>query len=157
MAIEVGATAPDFRAKTDGEQEISLSQYRGKWVVLYFYPKDNTSGCTKEACAFKDNMEVITKYGAEVLGVSPDSVKSHNNFKEKFELNFRLIADPEKEICELYEVMGEKKMYGKTYMGVVRSTFLIDSNGVIQYIWKNVKVNGHVEKVIEKLEELKSA
>lgn len=157
MTIEVGAVAPDFQAKIDGDNDLSLSNYKGKWVVLYFYPKDNTSGCTKEACAFKDNMEVLTGHGTDVLGVSPDSVKSHNNFKEKYELNFNLIADTEKEISELYGAFGEKKMYGKTYMGVIRSTFLIDPDGIIRYIWKNVKVNGHVEKVIEKLIELQSA
>lgn len=154
MALETGVKAPEFTAETDGGGKISLSDLKGKWVVLYFYPKDNTSGCTKEACGFRDNMERITSAGAEVIGVSPDSVKSHNNFKEKHELNFRLIADTEKGICNLYDIMGEKKMYGKTYIGVIRTTYIINPEGEIAEAWSNVKVAGHVDKVIEKLEEL---
>lgn len=157
MALEVGSKAPEFTAKIDGDKDIAISDYRGKWLVLYFYPKDNTSGCTKEACAFRDNMEAISEVGANVLGVSPDSVKSHDRFKAKYELNFNLIADPEKDICELYSIIGEKKMYGKTYMGVIRTTFLISPEGEIKYVWNNVRVNGHVDKVIEKLGELRSA
>lgn len=157
MALEVGTKAPDFEAKIDGDDSIKLSDYKGDWIVLYFYPRDNTSGCTKEACAFRDNMEIITKEGAKVLGVSPDSVKSHDNFKVKHELNFNLIADPEKEICELYDIIGEKKMYGKTYMGVIRTTYIIDPEGEIKYVWNKVKVKDHVEAVIDKLKELKSA
>lgn len=156
MDIEIGAIAPDFTAKIDGDSDFSFSETKGNWVILYFYPKDNTSGCTKEACAFRDNMSDISNHEALVLGVSPDSVKSHNNFKEKHELNFSLIADPEKEICNLYGVIGEKKMYGKTYMGVVRTTFLINPEGKISYIWSNVKVTGHVESVIEKLKEFRA-
>jgi peroxiredoxin Q/BCP len=154
MALEIGTKAPEFTAETDGDGKISLSDLKGKWVVLYFYPKDNTSGCTKEACGFRDNMERITSAGAEVIGVSPDSVKSHNNFKEKHELNFRLIADPEKEICNLYDIIGEKKMYGKSYLGVIRTTYIINPEGEIAEAWSKVKVAGHVDKVIEKLEEL---
>lgn len=156
MALEVGTKAPDFTANVDGGKEINLSDYKGKWVVLYFYPKDNTSGCTKEACAFRDNMEDITGAGATVLGVSPDSVNSHDKFKAKHELNFHLIADPEKEICNMYDIFGEKKMYGKTYMGVIRSTYIIDPEGEIKYVFSNVKVPGHVEKVIDTLKELQS-
>lgn len=156
MALEVGVKAPDFTAEISGGKEIKFSDSFGKWIVLYFYPKDNTSGCTKEACGFRDNMERITSQNAVVLGVSPDSVKSHDNFKEKQELNFDLIADPEKEICNLYDVIGEKKMYGKTYMGVVRSTYIINPAGEIAYVYSNVKVPGHVDSVIDKLKELQA-
>lgn len=155
MALETGIKAPDFSAKINGGKEISLNDHKGKWVVLYFYPKDNTSGCTKEACSFKDNMSDITDHDAVVLGVSKDSVKSHENFIAKHNLNFDLISDTEQEILKLYDVLGEKKMYGKTYMGTIRTTYLIDPEGVIRYVWNKVKVAGHTEEVIEKLKELK--
>lgn len=154
--IEIGNIAPLFTSKIDGDKDFDLKNYLGQWIVLYFYPKDDTSGCTKEACGFRDNMERISNFGANVFGVSPDTVKSHDKFKEKYNLNFTLIADPNKEICNLYEVMGEKKMYGKTYMGVIRSTFIINPKGEIAFLWKNVKVDGHVDEVISKLEELKN-
>lgn len=155
MALDQGIKAPEFKAKIDGDKEISLSDYKGKWVVLYFYPKDNTSGCTKEACSFRDNMDIITELGAKVIGVSKDSLKSHDNFKTKHNLNFNLISDPEKEIHELYDVLGEKKMYGKTYMGTIRTTYLINPDGDIANVWSKVKVAGHTEDVIAKLKELK--
>lgn len=153
--IEVGMKAPLFDSKIEGNVDFQLNDQIGNWIVLYFYPKDDTSGCTKEACEFRDNMERISVNGAMVFGISPDNVKSHDKFKEKYNLNFSLIADSEKEICNLYGVMGEKKMYGKTYMGVIRSTFLINPDGEIAFVWKNVKVDGHVDEVISKLEELK--
>jgi thioredoxin-dependent peroxiredoxin len=154
MNIEIGSVAPAFTAKNDLGIDVQLSEYIGKWVVLYFYPKDNTSGCTTEACSFRDNMTDITEIGAVVIGVSPDSVKSHTNFKQKYELNFNLVSDTEKELCNLYEVMGEKSMYGKKYMGVIRSTFIINPEGKIAYIYQNVKVAGHVEDIMSKLNEL---
>lgn len=154
MELKIGDKAPDFKAITDSEKEIKLKDYKGKWLVLYFYPKDNTSGCTKEACDFRDNYERITHTGAIVIGVSPDSVKSHKNFKEKYNLNFDLISDTDKKICNLYGAIGEKKMYGKTYEGVIRSTFIISPEQKIAHIWRNVKVNGHVDEVIAKLNEL---
>lgn len=156
MALEIGTQAPDFVSPADGGRTIKLSDMTGKWIVLYFYPKDNTSGCTKEACDFRDNMERIRSVGATVIGVSPDSVKSHDNFKSKHDLNFTLIANPNKEICNLYDVMGEKKMYGKTYMGVIRTTYIIDPRGEIKWLDPKVSVSGHVDKVIEKLQELKA-
>ena len=156
MPLEEGQKAPDFTAETDGGGSVTLSDFKGKWVVLYFYPKDNTSGCTKEACAFRDNMEIITKKGVEVIGVSKDSVKSHDNFKKKHDLNFTLVSDPETKIIQAYDSWKEKKMYGKTYMGTQRSTFIIDDKGVIRHIYPKVKVAGHVEEVMEKLEELMS-
>lgn len=154
MSLNISDQAPDFTADIDGGKQLTFSDLNGKWRVLYFYPKDNTSGCTKEACDFRDNMERITTTGVEVLGVSPDSVKSHDNFKKKHELNFTLISDKEKEICNLYDIMGEKKMYGKTYMGVIRTTYIIDPDGVIRYVFNKVKVKGHVDEVMEKLNEL---
>ncbi len=156
MALKVGDKAPDFTAEIEGGEKLSLSDYSGKWLVLYFYPKDNTPGCTKEACSFRDNMDEITKLGAEVIGVSPDSVKSHDKFREKLNLNFHLVADPDKEICNKYDVIKEKNMFGKKVKGVVRSTYIIDPDGVIQGVFPKVKVAGHTEKVTEKLKELKS-
>lgn len=155
MKLELGMSAPNFEASDDSGNTIKLEQFRSQWVILYFYPKDNTSGCTKEACGFRDNFQRITSHGAVVLGVSPDSVKSHQNFKTKQDLNFTLIADPDKVICNNFDVMGEKSLYGKKYLGVIRSTFIIDPNGVIRHIFSNVKVDGHVDAVINKLEELK--
>lgn len=155
MALEIGIQSPDFTVETDGGSSIKLSDYTGKWIVLYFYPKDNTSGCTKEACAFRDNMERITSLGAVVLGVSPDKVNSHDKFKEKFNLNFSLLADPDKTLCNLYDVMGEKSMYGKKYMGVVRTTYIISDDGKIADVFSNVKVDGHVDEVISKLQKIK--
>ncbi len=155
MALEIGTNAPDFSADINGGSNLEFKDLLGDWLVLYFYPKDNTPGCTTEACDFRDNMERITSIGAKVVGVSPDSVKSHDKFVEGKELNFTLIADPEKEICNLYGIIGEKKMYGKTYMGVIRTTYIINPKGEIAYVFDKVKVKGHVDKVIEKLEELK--
>lgn len=156
MSLEIGTKAPDFSAEINGGSNIQLKDVLGKWLVLYFYPKDNTPGCTTEACDFRDNMERITGIGANVIGVSPDSVKSHDKFVEKKELNFALVADPEKEICNLYDIIGEKKMYGKTFMGVIRTTYIINPDGEIAYVFDKVRVKGHVDKVIEKIEELQS-
>lgn len=155
MALNVGDKAPNFTGAIDENKNISLKDLKGKWFVLYFYPKDNTSGCTKEACSFRDNMEEITKSGVEVIGVSPDSVKSHNNFKTKFNLNFHLIADPDKTICNAYNIMGEKSMYGKKYLGVIRTTYIIDDKGIIRKVFSNVKVDGHIDEVINAIRELK--
>ncbi len=156
MALEKSVTAPNFEAHIEGGNKINLNDYRGKWIILYFYPKDNTSGCTTEACSFRDSMDIITKEGAEVIGVSPDSVKSHENFIAKHNLNFHLVSDTEKEICTKYDVIGEKNMYGKKVMGLIRTTYIINPEGIISHIFSNVRVKGHVEKVIEKLIELKS-
>lgn len=131
------------------EKEFSLSEFKNK-VILYFYPKDNTSGCTQEACDFRDNMNRLTKY-AEVVGVSPDSIKSHKTFKEKQGLNFVLLSDPEHKLAEAFEVWKEKSMYGRKYMGIERSTFVIN-NGKIEKEWRKVKVKGHVDEIIASLE-----
>lgn len=156
MALNVGDKAPDFTGAIDENLNLSSKDLNGKWFVLYFYPKDNTSGCTKEACSFRDNMEEITKLGVEVIGVSPDSIKSHNNFKTKYNLNFHLIADPDKTICNAYDIMGEKSMYGKKYLGVIRTTYIIDDKGKIRRVFSNVKVDGHVDEVINAIKELKN-
>lgn len=132
------------------EKEISLNDFKGQRVILYFYPKDNTSGCTQEACDFRDNINRLTSY-ATVIGVSPDSIKSHKSFKEKQSLNFILLSDPEHKLAEKFEVWKEKSMYGRKYMGIERSTFIIDKNGKIEKEWRKVKVKGHVDEVIEYL------
>ena len=129
------------------EKEYSLSDFKGERVVLYFYPKDNTSGCTQEACDFRDNINRLTPH-ARVIGVSPDSIKSHQKFKEKQELNFILLSDPEHTLSEALEVWKEKSMYGRKYMGIERSTFILDKEGKIEKEWRKVKVKGHVEEVL---------
>ena len=132
------------------EKEYSLNYFKGQIVILYFYPKDNTSGCTQEACDFHDNINRLTNY-ATVIGVSPDSIKSHKSFKEKQSLNFILLSDPEHKLAEEFEVWKEKSMYGRKYMGIERSTFILDKNGKIEKEWRKVKVKGHVDEVIEYL------
>ena len=149
--LEEGTMAPDFTLPADGGGEVTLSEYRGKKVVLYFYPKDNTSGCTTEACNFRDDHFRILAEGAVVLGVSPDSVKSHDGFKLKLSLPFALLSDPDHEVAEMYGAWGEKKMYGKSYMGIVRSTFVIDEQGKIIKVFPKVKVEGHSQEVLEVL------
>lgn len=134
---------------TEGnENEFSLSDFRGEKVILYFYPKDNTSGCTQEACDFRDNINRLTNV-ATVIGVSPDSIKSHIKFKEKQFLNFILLSDTEHKLAEKYGVWKEKSMYGRKYMGIERSTFILDENGNIQKEWRKVKVKGHVDEVLD--------
>ena len=137
------------------EKEFSLNDFKGEKIVLYFYPKDNTSGCTQEACNFRDNLNRILKY-AKIIGVSPDSIKSHLSFKSKQDLNFPLLSDDEHKLAEAFEVWKEKSMYGKKYMGIERSTFIISPNGEIEKEWRKVKVNGHVDEVIDYLTGLSS-
>jgi peroxiredoxin Q/BCP len=146
--LKEGAVAPDFTLEADGGGEVSLLDYRGKKVVLYFYPKDNTPGCTTEACNFRDDYSQIIVAGAVVLGVSPDSVKSHDKFKLKLNLPFALLSDPDHEVAEMYGAWGEKKMYGKTYMGIIRSTFVIDEEGRIIKVFPKVKVKNHSQEVL---------
>ncbi|MBT5648404.1 MAG: thioredoxin-dependent thiol peroxidase [Rhodospirillaceae bacterium] len=148
-AIEPGAKAPAFKGVTDGEGSLSLKDLKGKKVVLYFYPKDDTPGCTTEAQGFRDALGDFQKLGAEIVGVSKDSVKRHDNFKAKHDLPFTLISDEDGAICEAYGVWQEKKNYGKIYMGIVRTTFLIDEKGKVAEVWRNLRVKGHVEKVLE--------
>ncbi len=150
--LQEGQEAPGFTMKTDGGGTVKLSELRGKKVVLYFYPKDDTPGCTKEACGFRDAIGDFDAAGAEVIGVSRDSVAKHDKFKAKFELPFALASDEDGAVTEAYGTWVEKSMYGKKYMGVERATFLIDENGIIQKIWRKVKVPGHVEAVLESVQ-----
>jgi peroxiredoxin Q/BCP len=146
--IEAGQPAPDFTLDDQHGKPVTLSTLKGSPVVLYFYPKDDTPGCTKEACAFRDARAEYEKAGATVLGVSPDSVASHDKFARKYELPFTLLADPEKTVCEQYGVWQEKNMYGKKSMGVVRTTFVIDGQGVVRKVFPRVKVDGHSDAVL---------
>jgi thioredoxin-dependent peroxiredoxin len=150
--IEEGKQAPDFELQTDRGEPLRLSAQRGKPVVLYFYPQDDTPGCTKEACAFRDRRPELAERGALVLGVSPDDVRSHAAFRDKYSLDFPLLADPDHEVAETYGAWREKNNYGKTYMGVQRSTFLIDGDGVVRKVWKKVDVREHDQQVIDALD-----
>jgi peroxiredoxin Q/BCP len=148
MSIDVGDKAPDFTLSTDGGGKVTLSKLRGQKVVLYFYPKDDTSGCTAEACGFRDSFPKFGTLEATVIGISKDSVASHDKFKKKYELPFSLASDTEGEVCEKYGVWVEKSMYGRKYMGIERATFLLDEKGVVRGAWRKVKVPGHVEAVL---------
>ena len=152
--IQEGETAPDFTLKDDKGSDVRLSDFRGKPVVLYFYPKDDTPGCTKEACAFRDRRSDLEERGAVVLGVSPDDVASHGQFRDKYSLNFPLLADAGHQVAERYGAWREKNMYGKTSMGIQRSTFVIDGDGKVRKVWKKVNVDGHDEQVLAALESL---
>jgi peroxiredoxin Q/BCP len=149
--VEEGETAPDFTLAADDGRQVKLSDLRGKPVVLYFYPKDDTPGCTKEACAFRDRTPELQAKGAVVLGVSPDDVASHGKFRDKFSLNFPLLADVGHQVAERYGAWREKNMYGKTSMGVQRSTFVIDGDGKVRKVWKKVNVDGHDQQVLDAL------
>jgi peroxiredoxin Q/BCP len=149
MSVEEGKKAPDFTAATDGGGKLKLSDLKGKTVILYFYPKDDTTGCTKEACGFRDSLPDFSRAKAAVIGVSKDSVASHDRFKAKHELPFTLVSDADGRICEKYGTWIEKSMYGRKYMGIDRATFLIDKTGTVRKVWRKVKVPGHVEEVLE--------
>ncbi len=149
MTLNIGDTAPDFTLPTDAEnKEVTLSKLRGKKVVLYFYPKDDTPGCTKEACDFRDNFATFTQQGIDIFGISKDNIKAHKKFKDKYALPFTLLVDAKADVCEAYGVVDKKSMFGKTFLGITRSTFLIDEKGIIRAIWRKVKVPGHVEQVL---------
>lgn len=152
--IEEGKKAPAFTLTADDGTKVRLSELAGSPVVLYFYPKDDTPGCTREACAFRDQKAKLKKLGAVVLGVSADSVESHVKFRDKYKLNFPLLADTDHKIAEKYGAWREKNMYGKKSMGIQRSTFLIDSAGKVAKVWKRVKVDGHDDQVLEALQQL---
>ena len=147
--VEIGKKAPDFALCDQDGETVKLSALKGKTVVLYFYPKDDTPGCTKEACAFRDHADDFAAADTVILGVSPDDEKSHQKFIGKYDLPFRLLADTEHEVCEAYGVWQEKNMYGKKYMGVERSTFIIDAKGILVAEHRKVKVDGHVEAMLE--------
>jgi peroxiredoxin Q/BCP len=150
----IGKKAPDFALPATGEKEVRLKDLAGKKVVLYFYPKDNTSGCTREGCDFNANLAKLKRAGAEVLGVSRDSLKSHDGFKQKQGYKFDLLSDADEKACKAYGVIKEKNMYGKKVLGIERSTFLIDEKGVLRREWRGVKVDGHVDEVLAAVEEL---
>jgi peroxiredoxin Q/BCP len=154
MALNVNDKAPSFKLKNQDAKAISLSDFKGKPIVLYFYPKDDTPGCTKEACNFRDEFPKFGKMKAEIIGVSIDSVESHKKFANKFKLPFNLLSDEKKEVVEKYGVWQEKSMYGKKYMGIVRTTFIIDTEGKINKIFPKVKVEEHNKEVMEALKEL---
>jgi len=149
-----GEQAPDFELPTDSHGALKLKDLRGAPVVLYFYPKDNTKGCTTEAVDFTSKLEEFNRIGVKVVGVSPDSVQKHQNFRDKHNLGIILAADEDKAVAERYGVWAEKKMYGRTYMGIIRTTLLIDKDGVIAQIWPKVRVAGHAQKVLDAAREL---
>ncbi|MEM9883415.1 MAG: thioredoxin-dependent thiol peroxidase [Planctomycetota bacterium] len=154
--VEIGRAAPAFTLPDQAGKKHKLADYKGQWVVLYFYPKDSTPGCTKEACGFRDAANELDDADAVVLGVSPDDTASHAKFAEKQALNFYLLADTDQKVCEKYGVWQEKSMYGKKYMGVVRTTYLIDPKGKVAQRWDKVKVPKHTEDVLGTLAELKA-
>lgn len=149
--MEIGNLAPDFTLMGSDVKEHKLSDYIGKKVILYFYPKDNTPGCTTEACDFRDNIDKITNQNAIVVGISKDNLNSHNKFIEKFNLPFILLSDEDKIVCELYDVIKEKNMYGKKVLGIERSTFIINEEGYLIKEFRKVKVKGHIDAVLEEL------
>lgn len=154
MTVNVGDKAPDFSMPTDGGGTVSLSGLKGKKVVLYFYPKDDTPGCTKEACAFRDALPDFSGVDAVVIGVSRDPVKSHDKFKAKYELNFPIASDEDGKASDAYGTWVEKSMYGKKYMGMERATFVIDGQGVVRNVWRKVKVDGHAAEVLKAVQAL---
>jgi peroxiredoxin Q/BCP len=156
LKVKVGDKAPEFCLEETEGSEVCLKDFAGKWVVLYFYPKDNTKGCTIEAIDFTSHLATFNKMNTVVLGMSPDSVKSHKKFTDKHELKVKLLSDESQEILEKYGVWQEKSMYGKTYFGVVRSTIIIDPDGKVAEIWEKVRVKEHVTTVLERLKELQS-
>ena len=153
MSLE-GKKCPKFSGDATGEISISNKDFEGKNLIIFFYPKDNTPGCTLEGQDFRDNYKEFTRLNAEILGVSRDSIKSHENFKDKQGFPFQLLSDPDEVMCKSFDVMREKSMYGKKYIGVDRSTFLINSNGLVEKEWRSVKVKGHVLEVLQALKEI---
>lgn len=151
MAIEEGAKAPAFSLKDQDGKTVKLADFKGRQVVLYFYPKDNTSGCTTEACSFRDHYQALKKKGAVVLGVSKDDEKSHTRFAQKYQLPFPLLVDADHKVAEAYGAWGEKSLYGRKFLGTIRSTFLIGADGKLKKAWPKVKVAGHTEQVLEAL------
>ena len=149
--LNEGDLAPDFELETYGGDTLKLSDLRGRKVVLYFYPKDDTSGCTKEACGFRDNLDALEESNATVIGVSPDGVASHEKFRDTYDLNFPLLSDPEHEVAEAYGAWGTKKMYGREYQGILRSTFVIDPEGRVEKVYAKVKPAEHAVEVVSDL------
>lgn len=154
MALEVAVKAPEFSAESDSGEIVKLSDLRGKVVVLYFYPKDDTPGCTQEACAFRDLKSRFEEAGAVIYGVSRDDIRSHAKFRDKHGLNFPLLSDPDGQICQAYDVLKEKNMYGRKTIGIERTTYVIDRDGAIAAVFPKVKVDGHAEEVLAKVREI---
>jgi len=152
--VSVGKKVPNFTLAATGEQDISLSDYKGRNVVVYFYPRDSTPGCTTEGQDFRDQINTFRHRKTVILGISRDSIKSHENFKAKQDFPFELLSDADEKICSLFDVIKEKNMYGRKVMGIERSTFLIDGNGKLKKEWRKVKVNGHVDEVLDAIREL---
>ena len=150
--MKVGNKIKNFKAEMTGEKDFNLSDYSGQHIVIYFYPRDNTPGCTSEGEDFRDNFKIFTKKKTKIFGVSKDSLKSHDGFKDKFNFPFELISDPDEKICKLFDVIKEKSMYGKKYLGIERSTFLIGPDGKLLKEWRKVKVKGHVTEVISSID-----
>ena len=157
MAVAIDQPVSDFQIPATGEKTVTLSELKGKQVVIYFYPKDSTPGCTTEGQGFRDHYAEFQAANTEVFGVSRDSLKSHENFKAKQAFPFDLLSDKDEALCQLFDVIKLKKLYGKEYMGVDRSTFLIDKDGVLRHEWRGVKVQGHVEAVLEQAKALNNA
>ncbi len=153
-ATTLGKAAPTFKAQATNDQAIDLAKLKGQAVLLYFYPRDNTPGCTQQGEDLRDHFAEFAKFNCVILGVSRDSLASHEKFKAKFNFPFELISDPDESVCQLYDVMRDKNMYGKKVRGIERSTFLIDSNGILRHEWRKVKVPGHVPEVLAKLTEM---
>lgn len=151
MALQIGDQAPDFSTLSDQQQTISLTDFRGRKVILYFYPKDNTPGCTQQACDFRDNVLNFENKNTLVIGISKDSSQTHQKFKQKYTLPFTLLADKNGDICEAYGVINKKSLFGRSFLGIQRSTFLIDETGIIRAIWRKVKINGHSQQVLDEL------
>jgi len=147
--VQIGQPVPDFSLQAAGGATFSLSQLRGRKVVIYFYPTDDTPTCTDEACSFRDYNGQFEEWNTTVIGISPDDVASHDKFAAKYELPFVLLSDPDLAVCHLFDVWKQKKLYGREYMGIVRSTFLIDEKGVLAKEWRNIRVKGHVDKVLQ--------
>lgn len=152
MALEIGAKAPDFKLKSDSGETVKLSQFKGKKVILYFYPEDDTPGCTKQACDFRDNFSALQGADAVVLGVSPDSVESHVKFKKKFDLNFPLLSDPDHKVAEMYGAWGEKNNYGRIYIGLIRSHFVIDEKGKLIDVRRRVSAKDSMRLALQALQ-----
>ena len=151
MTLTIGDHAPDFTLLSDKNETVALKNFRGKNVVLYFYPKDNTPGCTQEACDFRDELSQFAKLNAEIIGISKDSPDRHTKFKQKYSLPFTLLADTNGDVCEAYGIINKKSMFGRTFLGIQRSTFLIDEEGIIRAIWRKVKVTNHTQQVLDEL------
>ena len=150
--MKIGTKIKNFKAEMSGKNDFNLADYKGQKIVIYFYPRDNTPGCTTEGEVFRDNYKLFKKKNTKIFGVSKDSLKSHESFKNKFNFPFELISDPDEKVCKIFDVIKEKSMYGKKYMGIERSTFLIDSNGKLLKEWRKVKVKGHAEDVLSSID-----